>query len=324
MSETAPTQAQGPRALQGAMNVPIEQIAADPDQPRRAMDDEGLRDLAASMTEYGVLQPLLVREDGYLDDERARYKIVAGGRRYAAALLAGITRLPVVVRDTEGVALRITQLVENVQRQDLAPLDEARAFKELMDAEGLDSVALGKRLHISGQHVRDLLLLLTDEVVADAVQRQQVAPTVAREVLRLPDKSRAPLRARIDAGERVGHADVQEVKARDAATGVVNPRSTGGGRRACPSPPQPSPPLPVQPSSEVQEEPGQQTMFAGQTVNAPTATAPQEDTADDLQEALNGIPVTHLAVVFQYGIARQWTCAQLWQTILEHQSAAQS
>jgi len=83
------------------------------------------------------------------------------------------------VRETEGATLRVQQLVENLQRQDLAPLDEARAFKELMDAEGLSAEALGARIHISGQQIRERLRLLGDQVRADAVERGQIAPSVA-------------------------------------------------------------------------------------------------------------------------------------------------
>lgn len=228
LKAAAPVDAE--RALPGAMSVPIEQIVPDPDQPRRAMDSGHLAELAASLTEHGVLQPLLVREDGYLEDGRTRYMIIAGGRRHAAAQRAGLTRLPLVVRDSEGATRRLTQLAENIQRQELAPLDEARAFQELMDAEGLTAEELGKRLHITGQHVRDRILLLTDEVVAVAVQRQQISPTVARDMLRLPDESRAQLRARIDAGEALAKVDITQARAHNAAEGVTNPRAKGGGR----------------------------------------------------------------------------------------------
>ncbi len=179
----APAQAKtGPRAIPLALLVPIDQIEPDPAQPRRDHGGETLAALADSLTAYGVLQPLLVREGDEGDDGRARYRIIAGGRRYAAALLAGLTRLPVVVRDTEGATLRMTQLVENIQRQDLAPLEEARAFKELIDAEGLSAEALGERLHISGQQIRERLRLLSDQGLADAVERRQIAPSVARAV----------------------------------------------------------------------------------------------------------------------------------------------
>ncbi len=235
----AATQSDGPRTLQGALLVPIEQVTPDPDQPRKDHGgpvsghsrDESLAALADSLTTYGVLQPLLVREAGLLDDGRTRYMIVAGGRRYAAALLAGLARLPVVVRDTEGAMLRLTQLVENIQRQDLAPLEEARAFQELMDAEGLRAPDLSKRLHISAQTVRDRLLLLSDQPIADAVQRGQIGTAVARDILRAAPAPQAALRARVDAGEAVTRTDVQDARAGAEAAGVTNPRKTGGGRR---------------------------------------------------------------------------------------------
>jgi len=233
----AATQADGPRTLIGALLVPIEQIAPDPDQPRHDMGGDRLADLAASLKEYGVLQPLLVREAGLLDDGRTRYMIVAGGRRYAAAQQAGLVRLPIVVRESEGATLRVTQLIENVQRQDLAPLEEARAVQELMDADGLTAAALATRLHISPQKVRDRVLLLSDQVMADAVQRGQITPTTARDVLRMADETQVPLRVSIAEGDRIDGAAIQTARARAAASGVVNPRSKGGGRSVRAHPP---------------------------------------------------------------------------------------
>ncbi len=233
----AATQADGPRTLIGALLVPIAQLVPDPDQPRRDMGDERLVELAASLKEYGVLQPLLVRDAGLLDDGRTRYMIVAGGRRYAAAQQAGLARLPVVVRETAGATLRVTQLIENIQRQDLAPLEEARAFQELMDADGLTAAALATRLHISPQKVRDRLLLLSDQVMADAVQRGQITPTTARDVLRMADETQVPLRASIAEGDRIDGVAIQTARARAAASGVVNPRSKGGGRSVRAHPP---------------------------------------------------------------------------------------
>jgi len=217
--------------LVGALTVPIAQLTPDPDQPRRDHGGESLVALADSLTAHGVLQPLLVRAQGTLVDGRTRYMIVAGGRRYAAALLAGLAHLPVVVRDTEGATLRLTQLIENIQRQDLAPLEEARAFQELMDAEGLKAPDLARRLHISAQTVRDRLLLLSDQPIADAVQRGQIGTAVARDILRTAPEPQAALRAMVDAGASVTQATVKDVRTRAEAAGVTNPRKTGGGRR---------------------------------------------------------------------------------------------
>ncbi len=299
-----PVTREGERALAGAMSVPIEQIVPDPGQPRRDHGAETLTALATSLTDYGVLQPLRVREAGTLDDGRTRYMIVAGGRRYAAALLAGLTRLPVVVKDTEGAALRLTQLVENIQRQDLAPLEEARAFQELMDAENLNAEGVGERLSISGQKVRDRLLLLTDQVVSDAVQRQQIPMTVATEILRLPDEGRAQLRASIEDGASPDRAAVRQVRDNLKAAGVANLRAKGGGRakRA----PQDVPPTVTEGDH-----------YQKRIDNDGDAARPVE-AVDGLESALGPLDVATRATVARvarFGAGEGWSCAQLLAAI---------
>jgi len=216
------------RRLAGALEVPIEQVAPDPTQPRRnwARDDgeRRLDELAASIREFGVLQPLLVREEGTIADGRQRYIIIAGGRRRAAAERAGQSTLPIVVRGDSGTRVRILQLLENLQRQELDPLDEARAFQELLDLESLSPPALAERLHISAQHVRDRLRVLADQVLADAVERRQISATAAREISKLPNDEVMAFRTRVQAGERLQTNDVAAARARLEAAGVINPR----------------------------------------------------------------------------------------------------
>jgi ParB family chromosome partitioning protein len=180
-------QADAERALVGALSVPIEQIAPDPEQPRKQSDPDRLDELAASIGAYGVLQPLVVREGGLLDDGRTRYVIVAGGRRYEAATRAGLTRLPVLVRDSAGATLRILQLTENIQREQLDPVDEARAFRELMDLATMDTRVLAERVHRSHTYVADRLKLIAHEDVAEAVMHGVLTPSAAVEVAREPD-----------------------------------------------------------------------------------------------------------------------------------------
>jgi len=219
------------RRLAGAMEIPIEQVVPDPGQPRRDWGhDEGTRrlnELAASIREFGLLQPLLVREEGTLADGRQRYVIIAGERRHTAATRIGLATIPVLVRSDEAMPLRILQLIENVQRQDLSPLDEARAYGELLDAENLSPPMLAARLHLSPQHVRDRLRLISDQVFADAVARGQLSATAARDILQLPESEIALLRDRVRAGERVQASDVATVRERLAAGGIVNPRRKG-------------------------------------------------------------------------------------------------
>jgi ParB family chromosome partitioning protein len=173
--------------LPGAMTVAIDQLVPDPHQPRKQLDPEGLAELAASIGEHGVLQPLVVREDGFLTDERARYRIIAGERRYRAAQQAGLTRLPVIVRESDAAGSRILQLIENIQRADLDPVDEAHAIKELMDLENLDTRSMGHRLHRSHAYVQQRLRLIEHQDVADEVRAGGVSVSVAREVAKIGD-----------------------------------------------------------------------------------------------------------------------------------------
>lgn len=224
-----------PSALPGAMRVPIERVLPDPDQPRRdwVTDDteSRLRELAGSIGEFGILQPLIVREGDLGPDGAQRFVIIAGGRRRAAAELAGLTHLPVFVRDEEGARVRILQLIENLQRQDLNPIDEANAFQELMDLERLSPVQLAGRLHISEQTVRDRLGLLKDVVLADAVRRRQVAASVIRDLQKLPSDVVRDFKGRIERGERVQGNDVLAARLELEAAGRVNPLRMGGRRK---------------------------------------------------------------------------------------------
>ncbi len=216
------------RRLPGAMEVPIEQVSPDPGQPRQDWEHNGgarrLNELTESVREFGVLQPLVVREDGTIGDGRQRYLIIAGGRRYAAARRAGLATVPVVARSEESSRVRILQLVENLQRQDLSPIDEARAYQELIDLENLSPPMIAARLHLSAQHVRDRLRVLSDQVLADAVERQQISATAARDIMQLPDDEYMAFRARVLNGEAIQSSDVATARGNLSAAGIVNPR----------------------------------------------------------------------------------------------------
>jgi ParB family chromosome partitioning protein len=211
-----------PQRVPGAIVVPIDKVERDPAQPRHDWrhddGDERLDELTQSIKDLGLLQPLVVRRAG------DRYVVIAGGRRLVAAQRAGLREIPVIVRDEEGAHARVLQLIENLQRQQLSSLDEARAYQELMEIEGLTTGAVAARVHVSTQTVRDRLRLLRDQVLADAVERRHISATVAREINKLPDEAAEELRARVQAGERLQVADVAEMRAQLAAAGVVNPR----------------------------------------------------------------------------------------------------
>lgn len=223
------------RRLPSALEVPIEQVDPDPGQPRQDWThddgDRRIEELAASIREFGVLQPLVVREEHALPDGRQRYVVIAGARRRVAAERAGLTTVPVIVRGEEATNVRLLQLIENLQRHDLSPLDEARAYQELMDTEALSPPMLAGRLHVSAQHIRDRLRILNDQVLADAIERRQISATAARDIAQLPERERERLRNRVASGESVHTGDITALRARMTAAGVTNPRRKGAGKQ---------------------------------------------------------------------------------------------
>jgi ParB family chromosome partitioning protein len=170
---------------QGAIEIDIDLIAPNEKQPRVQMDDAKLDELARSIKENGVIQPILVQRVGDL------YRIIAGERRWRAAQRAGLLKVPVVVRDMpvdSGQQLLQLALIENIQRENLNPVDEAAAYQRLVDEFGLThdqiAAAVGKDRSSVANYVR--LLKLADEVRADLASGA-LAMGHARALLALSD-----------------------------------------------------------------------------------------------------------------------------------------
>lgn len=140
--------------LSDYLQVPVAQIRPNPDQPRSRFDDESLAELAASMKEVGVLQPIVVTrtEDGFV--------LIAGERRWRAAKQAGLDLIPAVVRGSDGDSTLVEALVENVQRRDLTPLEEAHAYKQLLEDYGMTQDQVAGRVGKSRPTVSNTLRLL--------------------------------------------------------------------------------------------------------------------------------------------------------------------
>lgn len=136
--------------------IPIHQIVEDPDQPRKGYDEEGLHGLAESILRYGLLNPITVRP---LPDGKT-YQIVTGERRWRAAEMAGLTEIPCIVKPIEHDAAITEQLIENLQREDLAPIDKARALKQLKDSRKLTNRELAQMLGLSERTISIWLGLL--------------------------------------------------------------------------------------------------------------------------------------------------------------------
>lgn len=177
-------------APQGAVRtVPIELLRPSPLQPRRRFTDAELDGLAESIRARGVMQPLLVRRAADAGD---RYEIIAGERRWRAAQRAGLHELPVIVRPLSDREALEVALIENVQRQDLSPLEEAEGYRRLIDEFGHSQEELANALGKSRSHVANLLRLLgLPEAVRSLLEGGQVSAGHARALLSARDPAAA-------------------------------------------------------------------------------------------------------------------------------------
>ncbi len=140
------------------LHVPIEQVRPNPDQPRRTFAPDALDELSASISEKGIIQPLIVRRAPNAPDQ---YEIVAGERRWRAAQAAKLHEVPVILRDYTDVEVLEIAIIENIQRADLNPIDEAMGYRQLMDRFGHTQEQMAAALGKSRSHIANLLRLLS-------------------------------------------------------------------------------------------------------------------------------------------------------------------
>lgn len=176
------------------MTVPIESVRPNPDQPRRAFTQEALEELSASIAEKGIIQPLIVRPD---PASEGQFQIVAGERRWRAAQMAQLHEVPVIVRDFDDTEVLEVAIIENIQRADLNPVEEAMGYRQLMDRFNHTQERLATAMGKSRSHIANLMRLLTlpDEVQgylrdgqlsaghARALVGSEDAVSIAREVI---------------------------------------------------------------------------------------------------------------------------------------------
>ncbi len=161
-AEASPSAAPPPR---GETQIPIERIRPNPDQPRRSFTEDALRELAASIREKGIIQPLILRPD---PADGNAYEIVAGERRWRAAQLAQLHEVPAIIRDFDDTEVLEVAIIENIQRADLNPMEEAAGYLQLMDRFGHTQEQLAEAMGKSRSHIANLtrLFQLPDEVQA--------------------------------------------------------------------------------------------------------------------------------------------------------------
>jgi ParB family chromosome partitioning protein len=223
----------------GVTQVPVSAITPNPMQPRTILDADALEELAASIGEHGLIQPLIVTQQG-----PERYQLIAGERRWQAARMAGLTVVPVVVKEATPQQILELAIVENIQRADLNPLEEAAAFRQLVDEFDL-----------------------TQEQVAERVGKSRVAVTNTLRLLRLPAEVKQAL---TDNTVREGHArallalptqEAQLAALKTVLNKALSVRQTEElVRRMQAEPPPPKPERPVSPETESLEEEFRETL----------------------------------------------------------------
>jgi ParB family transcriptional regulator, chromosome partitioning protein len=171
-----------PTSLSGSRELALDDIIPGQGQPRKRFDDEKLAGLADSMRSHGILQPLIVSGS----DEKGKHRLIAGERRWQAARIAGLGKVPVIVRDSADASAMEIALVENIQRQDLDPLEEAAAFDRLIREFGLTQEDVAHRVGRSRPSITNTIRLLTlPSIVREALIAGDVTEGHARALLGL-------------------------------------------------------------------------------------------------------------------------------------------
>lgn len=174
---------QATRATTGVALLSVAEIEPHPDQPRRHFDEEALDELAQSIAARGVIQPVIVRPLA-----GGRYQLVAGERRWRAAQRARVHEIPAIVRQLDEREVTALALIENLQREDLNPVEEARAYQRLSENDGLTQQEIARFVDKSRSHVANLMRLLSlPEEVLDMVQRDDLSMGHARALAVVPD-----------------------------------------------------------------------------------------------------------------------------------------
>jgi ParB family transcriptional regulator, chromosome partitioning protein len=178
----------GPEQERWFDHIPVDAIRPNPDQPRTLFDEDAITALAESIGEIGVLQPIAVRSDG-----EGGYVLVAGERRWRAARRAGLSEIPAVIRQTGEGAGSITEaLVENLQREDLSPLEEAAAFRQLLDDFGMSHEEVGAKVGRSRSAITNTIRLLQlPAAIQGMLERGELSAGHARALLGIDDRAYA-------------------------------------------------------------------------------------------------------------------------------------
>ncbi len=203
----------GEEPVPGIFECPISKLLPNESQPRQRFDGQKLKELAESIRAKGVLQPILVRKrDG-------NYEILAGERRWRAARLAGLPTVPVLVKESSGSDALEIALVENLQREDLNPLEEAEAYRQLVEEHGLSQEDVSKRVGRERSTVTNTLRLLKlPAAVQKELLRGEISMGHARAILAMPDEQAQVRLARKVISERLSVRECEKLAQEGAGT----------------------------------------------------------------------------------------------------------
>lgn len=164
------------------MEISIEDIVANEGQPRKNFDQEELKDLASSIKKYGIIQPLLLKK------KEDKYEIIAGERRFRAARLAGLERVPAIVKDISDDESSRIAIIENIQRKDLNPVEEAMSYRHLLDSQDLTQKELADEIGKSRQYIGNTIRLLNlDPRVLKLLEEEKISTSHGKKLLSIKD-----------------------------------------------------------------------------------------------------------------------------------------
>lgn len=213
LSLISPEGADRPR---GVRNIPLDRITPNPDQPRMNFDEDALAELAASVTEHGVLQPILVRPTGELQ----QYQVVAGERRWRAARAAGLREIPALIEQLDDETALEIGIIENLQREDLSPLEEAMIYDRMTQEHGYSVRRLAQKLGKDKGYIENRLRLAgAPTEIKQLVSLRKDTLSHAYELLKVEDPKK---RRRL--AEQVASGELSLVKLREKIEG--KPRTT--------------------------------------------------------------------------------------------------
>ena len=188
------------------VEIPIEELRVNPYQPRKVFNDEALKELSLSIKEHGVFQPIIVKKS------IKGYEIIAGERRVRASKLAGLTKIPAIVRNLTDELMMEIALLENLQRENLNCMEEAMAYKSMITTLGLTQEQLSVKVGKSRSHITNMLgLLRLPQDVQDMVNKNEISMGHARVLSKLEDNNKIIELANKIVNEKLAVRDIEEI-----------------------------------------------------------------------------------------------------------------